>query len=188
MRDNKCGQPRGHIAFKLRKSEVVLSLEHPWRNILTWIVATWWRFVFWYKHRAGFLDLGRDAVVRGTIVKIDSQTSPDGDFCFSIEPDPGYRWAVTAFGGRLTTEDERFPGTLHCEVSPWTRHLVDNVLPKLALGTRVEVAGRWGYDGVHTHAPLWLDILRAIPGHAPDMAGGWCEIHPVTVIHVLAQS
>lgn len=157
-------------------------------NPFSAIKRSFWRVVFWWKHRAGFIDLSRDVVVTGVVWRKDDGPSDDGDYCFSIVPDPEFGWTVVTFGGRITSEspDEQ-KMSLHCEVPPWYSDLYPAVAD-LKVGDHVRVYGRWGYDGVHTHSPMWLEILKALVGHGPDVDGGWCEIHPVTKIEKLASS
>ena len=142
---------------------------------MRWLTNLWWRFVFWWKHRAGFIDLQREITIEGVVVWTQGDAAnPDGDFCFNVRPDAAYRWCVTAFGGRVTQENPDYPGTLHCEVAPWLPIDVSAV----RVGTRVRVSGRWGFDGCHLGGAEWIDVLRGIIGHRPQIESGWLESHP----------
>lgn len=140
------------------------------------MINLFWRLVFWFKHRGGFLDLGMDIAVTGVVTSVVS--SDDGDFVFNVRLDPDSEWANVTFGRRKTSEPGAEPDTLHCEVSPWAPIDVTAVV----VGARVTVAGRWGYDGVHANRGQLWDIMRCVFGASPAL-DGWCEIHPVTSVH-----
>lgn len=137
------------------------------------------RLVFWFKHRGGFVDLGVEVLVTGTIVGTEFNAE-DGDHCFDLRLDPWCAHMNISFGGKHTTETPEHPDTLHCEIVPWvTAVVVGNPI----VGSRVEVVGRWGYDGVHTGSAA-RDFLRCVFGGAPS-PDGWLEIHPVVLVRVL---
>lgn len=136
----------------------------------------WWRFVFWWKKRTGFIDFKEDIEVVGTVT--GAFTARDGDVTFNVWPDDEYLWSVTWYGGRLKTK-------LHCEVVPWMPEC-KALAADLKVGDRVRVCGAWGFDGVHTrkrwkvwHHYVW-EVLAAVFRHQPNVHDGWFEIHPVT--------
>jgi hypothetical protein len=151
---------------------------------MEYLIGIFWRFIFWAKHRAGFLDLGSDIMVTGVVQWTDYGKNPDGDCTFNLLPDAGSEWVNTTFGGRRTTENPDYPNTIHCEIAPWQR-MSPEVTARLRPGVRVRVMGRWGFDGVHTGKGTFVDVLYAIFGHGPDMINGWCEIHPVKSLDIL---
>lgn len=71
------------------------------KNPITVIINTWWRLVFWWKKRTGWIDLDR-VVATGMIISVDNSLSADGDIRFDLKLDYGQEWLVTGFGGRLT--------------------------------------------------------------------------------------
>lgn len=146
---------------------------------MTWLVNLWWRLVWVMKHRGGYVDLGRDIAIAGTVRSVEA--SSDGDLVFNLEPDAADDWAITTFGGRRTSENPAYPATLHCEVVPWDR----GRFTAPAVGARLRVSGRWGYDGVHGGHGMFIDALRCLFGATPVL-DGWCEIHPVSKIEVLS--
>lgn len=156
------------------------------------VTDAWWKIVFWAKHRAGFVDLGEDVELVGTVTWTDGggeeRADNDGDYSFNVRPDPGYESLMTTFGGRQTRSenDDPYRGpTVHCEVPPWLRNSeMDERLKGVVPGVRVRVFGRWGFDGVHTGKAQWLEVLYALWGHGPDWRYGWCEIHPVVRVTV----
>lgn len=157
-----------------------------WNLLLAWTV---WRVVFWWKKRTGWLDLGEVVECTGTVIMVDANISGafnDGDVCFNVKLDPGQERLVTGFGGRLTTESDTDPTpALHCEIPPWTRSKFDDIWQKLEVGKRVRVRGSWGFDGVHTGRPEWLEILYSLVRHMPNVRQGWFEIHPVEELEIL---
>jgi len=140
-----------------------------------------WRLVFLAKHRAGFLDMGRDITVIGTVWRNDG-TSDDGDTCFSVIPDDSHLWAVYMAGRHTSEAPAEMSASLHCEVAPWSSPALHRQALALRPGDRVQVTGRWGYDGVHTGRGVLWDVIAAIFGHGPDMVNGWLELHPVESI------
>lgn len=145
-----------------------------------------WRLVFWWKKRTGWIDLGQTIIITGTVVGFDPPDL-DGDGNFDVKLDPGFdRW-ITGFGGRLTTENEALGPSIHCEVPPWSSANLRDRFAGLRLGDRVQVTGAWGFDGVHTGRPEWLEVLLALVRHEPNVLDGWFEIHPVTEIVTLAR-
>lgn len=148
------------------------------------VAGVWWRIVFWWKRQTGFLDLKEVVEATGTILWTDKDAgNPDGDVTFHLKLDPGQERLITAFGGRLTSADPEFPETLHCEVAPWTRDKFN--LDVIKVGARVRVAGRWGFDGVHTGHNEFVDVLLALWRHQPNVIDGWFEIHPVEKLEAL---
>lgn len=153
-----------------------------WWNIA--LAYTVWKVVFWWKKQTGWLDLGQIITVTGTVIAVDiNVTGPanDGDVCFNVQLDPGQERYITGFGGRLTTESDTDPTpSIHCEIVPWMRSKFEGKWQQLAVGKRVRVTGRWGFDGVHTGKPEWLEVLYALVRHMPNVKQGWFEIHEVT--------
>lgn len=154
-----------------------------------WLLAvTFWKGVFFWKKQTGWLDLGQEIEVTGTIVAVDMNISGwfnDGDACFNVRLDPGLEKYITGFGGRLTSEDGQGP-SLHCEIPPWTRAQFAAALPRIVVGARVRVRGAWGFDGVHLGKPEIVEVLAAIPRHMPNVKDGWFEIHPVAALEFLS--
>ncbi len=144
------------------------------KKLWRFLVLAFWKLVFWWKHRTGFLDLGQDVTITGTVVSVDGLGEPspdnDGDFCFNVRPDPEYGWVNTAFGGRKTSNDSTYLDTIHCEVPPW---LTDG----LKAQTDLVVPGVGG--------SMWKEVWLALWRHQPNVLDGWCELHPVTRIDLL---
>jgi len=159
-------------------------MKNLWNKLLA---LTLWRIVFWWKKKTGWLDLGKQIEVTGTIIAIDMNVTGwfnDGDVCFNVKLDPGQEQYVTGFGGRLTTEsDTDSTPAIHCEITPWMRDQFK--WQQLAVGKRVRVAGAWGFDGVHTGKSEWLEVLYALVRHMPNVNAGWFEIHPVQKLEYL---
>lgn len=147
------------------------------------ITDLWWKFVFWWKHRTGFISLG-PVVAVGTVMSLRS--SSDGDRLLNIDLDPDYTFLTPKGIGR-----DRSFGKLHCELVPWIRGEVVEAFDSLQPGDRVSVTGTWGFDGVHLlaeDAPWYtfpLEVLAAIFRHQPNVRDGWFEIHPVEKIEKL---
>lgn len=167
------------------------ALAAAWAAVVAgWNLAlahTFWRLVFWWKKQTGWLDLGREITVTGTITAVDMNVAGlfnDGDVCFNVRLDFGWEWAITGFGGRRTSEDGGEP-SIHCEIPPWTRSKFDGLWQKLAVGKRVAVTGAWGFDGVHVGAPEPIEIVLALLRHMPNVQDGWFELHPVTHLEFL---
>jgi len=142
---------------------------------------TFWKVVFWYKHKTGFMDLGHDIEVIGTVQWTDGGINGDGDFTFNLKLDPDYSWANYAFGRHTSEDPLLYPDTIHCEITPWMRDsftTLDSIKP----GQRLRVAGRWGFDGVHVGKAEWIEVVYALWRHQPNIIDGWCEIHPVTKV------
>ena len=140
-----------------------------------------WRLVFWWKRRTGWIDLCEVVTATGVVVGIDAPGA-DGDGSFDITVDDDQRRLITGFGGRITTADPALYPSLHCEVEPWASDALRAAFTTLEVGDRVRVTGRWGFDGVHTGQSLWLEVLLALVRHAPNVRDGWFEIHPVESI------
>lgn len=153
------------------------------------IKLAFWKMVFWWKHKTGFLDLGEDVTFTGTVMLVDGVGSPtidnDGDFCFNVKVDFGWEWLNTGFKGRKTTNNLAAPDTIHCEVPPWLVPGLQEKLIKVVTGARIKVTGRWGFDGVHIGKAQWLETLYALWRHQPNVLEGWFEIHPVTDIEII---
>lgn len=141
----------------------------------------WWRFVFWYKKRTGWLDLGETITATGTVIRVDAPGT-DGDGNFDVELDAGQERLITGFGGRLTCCPPVTTPSLHCEVEPWASAELLAAFRGLHPGDRVRVTGRWGFDGVHAGRTEWLEILLALVRHMPNVRAGWFECHPVESI------
>lgn len=153
-------------------------------NPFTWFVNNiFWRLVFWWKKQTGWLDLDQTVEVTGEIIMVDMNVTGvfnDGDVCFNVKLDSGWEHLITGFGGRRTTESETDPRpSIHCEIPPWTRDQFDGKWQQLSVGRRVRVKGAWGFDGVHTGRPEWVEVLLALVRHMPNVRDGWFEIHPV---------
>lgn len=166
---------------------VVGKLTALWNRLLA---LTFWKAVFWWKRQTGWLDLGQVVTCTGEIVAVDINTvgpGNDGDVCFNVLLDPGQEDLITTFGGGLTNEDKSghtLP-SIHCEITPWDRPKFDGLWQQIAVGKRVLVSGRWGFDGVHTGKPQWLEVLYALVRHMPNVKDGWFEIHPVQHLEFL---
>jgi hypothetical protein len=150
-------------------------------------MSWFWRVVFWWKKKTGWLDLGKTASIMGTVVGL---TPPDidGDQNFDVRLDDGLERWITGFGGRLTTAQESLGPSIHCEIPPWAPRELRKLFDQLKVGDRVYVSGAWGFDGVHTPGMSeWWEILRAIVRHPPNVQDGWFEIHPVNELDVLSE-
>lgn len=137
-----------------------------------------WRIVFWWKRRTGWLDLGKDIFVSGTVINL---TPPDidGDRNFDVRLDSVYDWYITGFGGRRTRDPGASEASMHCEIPPWADVSLKSTYDGLKVGDRVTVRGRWGFDGVHLGRSMWIEVLAALVRHMPNVNDGWFEIHPV---------
>ncbi len=151
---------------------------------MAWLTNLFWRFVFWWKKRTGWLDLGQGIEVTGTVVSL-IPPDLDGDMTFNVKLDLGFERYITGFGGRLTTENAADGPSLHCEIEPWAPDDVRAVYKKLKVGSRVRVWGYWGFDGVHLGRSMWIEVPMAIVRHQPNVRDGWFEIHPVTALEIL---
>jgi hypothetical protein len=144
------------------------------------VLDLWWRLVFWWKRRTGFVSLGP---VTATVKWLGNYS--DGDALIDLGLDQP---TLTPPG--LGTP-ERY-GMLHCEIPPWIRGPVRDTHSELKPGDRVRVTGQWGFDGVHLLPESWpgwlfpLEVLAALVRHQPNFKSGWFEIHPVTGIEILA--
>lgn len=158
-----------------------------WWNLL--LAYTVWKVVFWWKKQTGWLDMGQNVEVTGTIIAVDMNITGflnDGDVCFNVKLDPGQDQWITGFGGRLTTESDTDPTpSIHCEITPWDRSKFDGKWQQLAVGKRVRVKGAWGFDGVHAGINEYLEILWALVRHQPYVKTGWFELHPVQELEYL---
>jgi hypothetical protein len=155
----------------------------------------WWQQVFAWKKRTGWVDFHREVEAHGIVTMIDGNVTGgpvnDGDFCFNVQLDPGQEWLITTPDGRQTSEDmdgmkhgQGKGPSLHCEIPPWLASKFADQCKMLVLGAPVIVRGAWGFDGVHTGAPEWLEVLKAVVTHPPNWAQGWHEIHPVSHLEV----
>lgn len=151
---------------------------------MIWIVNLWWKVVFFWKKRTGWIDLGEAIEVTGTVVSL-VPPDVDGDRTFNVRLDPGQDRYITGFGGRLTTEDEAVGPSIHCEIEPWSPSDLDAKYAALKVGDRVRVTGAWGFDGVHLGRSMWIEIVMALIRHMPNVRDGWFEVHPVTKLDVL---
>ncbi len=163
------------------------KLKDLWNLLLA---HTAWRVVFWWKKRIGWKDFNQVVTATGVITRVDMNIEGwlnDGDVCWNLKLDDGQNWLITEpRSGRLTSEEDGpdpQPG-LHCEITPWARAQFDGLWQQLAVGKRVRVTGRWGFDGVHhTGWPEWKEILLAlwqgIWTREPFWSDGWYEIHGV---------
>lgn len=145
------------------------------------IVNLWWRLVFWWKQRTGFVILHKNTNAVGRVLSVRS--SSDGDRLINLELEPGFEWLCPAG----LTEREH----LHCEIPPWIRGPEVDAYATLQPGDRVMITGTWGYDGVHALPDSWpswtfpLEVLLAIVRHQPTFPRGWFELHPVTRVEKL---
>ena len=151
---------------------------------MRWLINLWWRLVFWWKKRSGWLDMHQRVHAIGTVIDIN-QPDTDGDRTFSVEVDTEYRKFIT-LGFRLTHTDGVTRPSLHCEIPPWSAQWLKDRFATMKAGDRVVVSGAWGYDGVHVRNwPMWAQIPLALWRHQPDMRNGWFEIHPVESLCVV---
>lgn len=151
--------------------------------MLRWIIGILWRIIFFWKKRTGWIDLGREIEVTGTVAKLESNS--DGDRSIALRLDEGQEQWITGFGGRLTTGDRSVGPSLHCEVVPWSDDSLRTVHGSLRIGDRVRVRGAWGFDGVHLGVWFPFEVLLALVRHGPNVHEGWFEIHPVTSLEVI---
>jgi hypothetical protein len=149
------------------------------------IIFFFWKLIWHWKHKSGFIDLGKDIEVVGTILWTDYGNNTDGDFTFNLKLDPEYSWANLAFGRHTSEDPVNYPDTLHCEIVTWMRAQFANELPKIKLGVRVKISGRWGFDGVHTGRAEWIEVVLALIRHQPNVSQGWLELHPVGKIEFI---
>lgn len=149
-----------------------------------WLTNLAWKLVFFWKKRTGWLDLGEQITATGTVIEVDPPGA-DGDGNFDVLLDPGQERLITGFGGRLTSGAVSGVPSLHCEVEPWAAQDVVAAFRLLRVGDRVRVTGAWGFDGVHTGKPEWVEVLLALVRHMPDVRHGWFEAHPVERIERL---
>lgn len=153
--------------------------------MLQWIENLFWRLVFFWKKRTGWIDMGQEIVVTGTVINVEVP-GLDGDGNFDVRLDPEHEHRIVGFGGRLTFEPAAGAPSIHCEVEPWAdRQLRDRFLT-LQVGQRVCVRGSWGFDGVHLGFSFFpLEVVAALIRHQPNVSDGWFEVHPVTSIDVI---
>lgn len=142
-----------------------------------------WRIVFWWKKRTGWLALDRVVEAAGVVISVNPP-SADGDGCFDVALDAGYEWLITGFGGRLTGEGDK-PPSLHCEIAPWAAADLKATYGRLKHGDHVRVSGAWGFDGVHTGRSMWIEVPLALVRHQPNVRRGWFEIHPVEKLEIV---
>jgi hypothetical protein len=149
-----------------------------------YITDAFWRLVFFWKKRTGFVDL--HTVISATGVVLSLRSSEDGDALINLFLDEDAR----VFTPEGIGDPMRY-GLLHCEIPPWIRGRVRDVYAGLKVGDCVRVTGEWGFDGVHVlpdHWPWWtfpLEVLLALWRHQPNTRDGWFEIHSVTGIEKL---
>lgn len=141
------------------------------------------------KRRAGFVDLGIDAVIEGAIVWSDGG-SADGDVSMFLHVDPPYT-PFLYYKGNMTKPPEGEWGDMMIEVTPCEQPAlkaqIDQIHALLMVGQkpRVRVKGRWVYDGVHIpNTSMFWQVLKALWGH-PPVDGAWTELHPVQKIELL---
>lgn len=152
---------------------------------MRWLSDRFWKFIFWWKQRTGFVVFG-PCIVIGTV--LSKRSSRDGDCLLNIYLDET-QLAFTPSG----IGDPTKHGKLHCEIPPWIRGEVREVYDSLQKGDLVRVEGEWAFDGVHlsreSHPPWWkfvlVEVLGAIIRHQPNVKNGWFEVHPVTKIQKL---
>ena len=149
--------------------------------------------ILYGKRRCGFLDLGKNVEVVGTVVGVDPGGG-DGDVCFNVITEPGYEW-LRFYKGRDTTEGT--PGTIHCEFMPCSQFgevykKCTEVIDKYNAGqkVRVRIKGRWSYDGVHTNnwktdGLTFKEVWACLLGHGTNEQDGWTEIHEAKEIEIL---
>lgn len=163
------------------------KIKAAWAVVKKWwkvyIEFTFWKIVFWWKKKSGFIDLHQEVTVIGEVVWSDFGKNPDGDYTMHVKPDYEYQWLIT-MGNRKTSADSDYPETLHCEVVPWMRDQFKESLDKLKIGSRVKITGSWGFDGVHIGKNEFIEVLAALWRHQPNVKDGWFEIHPVKNIEV----
>lgn len=146
---------------------------------MTWLTNQWWRIVFWWKKRTGWVDMRQTIEIVGTVITM-VPPDIDGDMAFNVRLDPGQERYITGFGGRLTWEVDATEPSIHCEIEPWADVWLQARYKGLKVGDRVRVKGAWGFDGVHVdNCPEWIQIPLALVRHQPDVRSGWFEIHPV---------
>lgn len=149
------------------------------------VINAFWKAVFWWKrNRAGWIDLRETVTATGLVIEVDGPGA-DGDGNFDLVLDSGQERLITGFGGRLTCCPPTVTPSIHCEVEPWASAELRAQFGRLHTGDRVRVVGAWGFDGVHTGRPMWLEVIAALIGHPPNVRDGWMEIHPVASIEVL---
>lgn len=151
---------------------------------MRWPWLLWWRVVFWWKRRTGWIDLGERITAIGTVIQV-GPNDLDGDLNFDVQLDAGQERLITGFGGRLTSAADSGAPSLHCEVSPWAPAALRAAAGALQVGQRVRVSGAWGFDGVHTGRAEWVEVLLALVRHQPAVRTGWMECHPVDALEVL---
>lgn len=143
-----------------------------------------WRLVFFWKKRTGWMDLRQEIEVTGIVINVEVP-GLDGDGNFDVELDPGQERWITGFGGRQTFEPGAGRPSIHCEVEPWADQTLKSAFLSLKAGQRVRVRGSWGFDGVHLGTSEWIEVLAALLRHGPNVHDGWFEIHPVTSVAVI---
>lgn len=152
---------------------------------MNWATKLWWRVVFWWKKRTGFIDLHEVIEITGTVVG-EQEPDLDLDQNFAVAPDPIYKWCITCFGGRLCQANGVGPPSINCEITAWAPPELRAKFKLIKIGSRVRVKGSWGFDGVHVGTyPEWIQVILAVFRHQPDVLRGWFEIHPVTELEIL---
>lgn len=142
------------------------------------------------KRACGFLDLGELVTARGCVAR--SKIHTDGDASVDLDLDP-------EFEHLLTVEGHKPRGYLHTEVMPCERefddirqqleaireHVSSDDFDRASCSMRVEVTGRYAWDGVD-HTKPWKDNLgTCLNGRDADFELGWPEIHPVYSVRIL---
>ncbi len=166
-------------------------------GLKNFFIVAWTQTVFWFKLKAGFRDLGQTLSVTGKVMSVE-YSPDDGDFCFNLDLDPEFKFALCIpqnsgapqdFWGKVTSQDGL--GHLHCEVMP-ERRLGDWKLAalcaNLAAGMRVKVTGRWAFDGAHYGLSTFNDVMSCLTRRAPNWSTGWTEIHPINDFVVLEEA
>lgn len=142
-----------------------------------------WKLVFWWKKRTGWLDFGQEITGTGTVIRVDPPGT-DGDGNFDLLLDSGQEYLITGFGRRTACPPVTAP-SLHCEIEPWADQELLDQFAKLKVGDRVRVTGEWGFDGVHLGVWMPLEALAGFFRHQPNTRDGWFECHPVTKLEIL---
>jgi len=136
------------------------------------------------KKRCGFVDLGQMVTITGQVKR--SKTHKDGDRSIDIYPDDEFEW-VLYYKGQSTRS------YIHAEFTPCERNYedvaaaLDEVMKRYSDGEslRVEITGRWAYDGVD-HNGEWREQLdKCLTGREPDPSIGWVEVHPAYSVRIL---
>jgi hypothetical protein len=152
-------------------------------SVIAWIVNTWWKLVFWWKKRTGWIDFKQEIAVHGVVVEM-VPPDVDGDRTFNLKLEKEFEHYIT-LGDKMTTENKVVGPSIHCEIPPWAPKKVRDAYDVMKVGDRVCVIGAWGFDGVHLGTTMWLEIPAALLRHQPNVKDGWFEIHPVRALYSL---